>query len=159
MVRLKLSTFIAAPVEDVYERVTDYGPDGPTDDDTFTKHYGEINERTGDVFLVTEDAKRYDDDPPSLISWRCTFVYAESRTMEAVASTWADRRDDFASEADGTRWDVEWKIHTGWLSGLVKLFGFKVWANKRMREKMLDPVKEYFEGGVGDDASPEDTEE
>lgn len=147
MARLRLSTFIAAPVEDVYERVTFYGPGGPTDDEAFNKHYGEIDERNGDVFLVTEDAKRYDDDPPDLISWRCAFVHPVSRTMEAVDSTWADRRDDFAPEADGTRWDVEWNVPAGWLRGLVQKFGFRVWAHKRMRAKMLDPVKEFFEGG------------
>ena len=157
MVRLRLSTFVAAPVEDVYGRVTYYGPDGPTDDDAFTEHYGEVKERTGDVILVTEDAKRYDDDPPDLISWRCTFVYPESRTMEAVDSTWADRRDDFAREADGTRWDVEWNVPTSWLRGLLQKFGFRVWAHKRMRQKMLDPVKDFFEGG-GDGGSPEDAE-
>ena len=146
MVRLRLSTFIAAPVEGVYERVTLYGPDGPIDDDAFEKHYGEIEERTGDVFLVTEDAKRYDDDPPDLISWRCTFVYPESRTMEALDSTWADRRDDFAPEGDGTRWNVEWRLRTSWLRGLTQMFGFRVWVHKRIRQKVLDPVKVFFEG-------------
>jgi hypothetical protein len=157
MVRLRLSTFVAAPVQDVYERVTFYGPGGPTDDDAFNDHYGEVVVRTGDVFLVTEDAKRYDDDPPDLISWRCAFVYPKSRTMEAVDSTWADRRDDFAPEADGTRWDVEWNTNTGWLRGLTQMFGFKVSAHNRIRQKMLDPVKEFFEAGDGN-ASPEDGE-
>ena len=155
MVRLRLSTFVAAPVGDVYEHVTFYGPNGPTGDEAFKEHYGEIEERTGDVYLVTEDVNRYPDDPPDLISWRCTFVYPQSRKMEAVDSTWADRRDSFRSQADGTRWDVEWNTHTGWLRGLTQLFGFRVWAHKRMRQKMLDPVKAYFDGGV----PREDTEQ
>ena len=158
MVRLRLSTFVAAPVEQVYERVTFYGPGGPTDDEAFAKHYGEIEERTGDVFLVTEDAKRYADDPPELVSWRCSFVYPVSRTMEAINSTWADRRDNFAPEAGGTRWDVEWTTNTGWLRGLTQMFGFKVSAHKRMRQKMLDPVKDFFERGEGG-ASKDDDEQ
>ncbi len=146
MVRLRLSTFIAAPVNDVYERVTFYGPDGPIDDEAFKRHYGETKERTNDVYLVTEDAKRYPDDPPELISWRCTFIYAKSRTMEAVDSIWADRQDNFVPEYDGTRWDVEWNVRTSWLRGLTQIFGFRIWAHKRMRTKLMDPVKEFFEG-------------
>jgi hypothetical protein len=156
LVRLKLSTFIAAPVNDVYEHVTFYGPAGPTDHEAFKNHYGEIKEWADDVFLVTEDAKRYPDDPTELISWRCTFVYSESRIMEAVDSTWADRRDNFVRESEGTRWDVEWNLRTGWLRGLTQIFGFRVWAHKRMRVKMLDPVKEFFEGEESASAQKDD---
>ena len=147
MVRLKLSTYIAAPVKDVYEHVTFYGPSGPTDNEAFTRHYGKVSERTGDKYLIIEDVNKYPEDPPDLISWRCTFVYPNYRTMENLDSTWADRRDDFMPEAEGTRWNVEWNVPGNWLRGILRMFGFKTWAHKRIRQKILDPVKDYFENG------------
>ena len=122
MARLRLASIVGAPIEEVYRHVTAYGPDGPLDDDRFREEYGDIVDRNGDgeTVYVREDVRRYPEDDPELITWRCLFDFPKSRTMEAVDSAWADRYDQFEPEGDGTRWTVVWDTRVGGLKGIVQ---------------------------------------
>ena len=145
MARLRLSTHIAGPIEEVYQHVTAYGKDGPLSDDTFLEKYGTVIERKGDTILFEEDVRAYPEDEPDLVSWRCTFDYPVSRTMEAIDTSWADRSDSFRSLPDGTRWDVQWQTGVGGIRGIIQYLFFLLVGHRRMRREMLDPVRAHFE--------------
>ena len=151
MARLRLSSTVGAPIEDVYRHVTAYGPDGPLDDDRFREEYGEIVGTEGEALLVREDVRRYPEDDPELITWRCTFDFPKSRRMEAVDSAWADRYDRFDTEGDGTRWTVVWDTRVGMLKGIVQWLVFRLFTHKGMRRDLLDPTKDHFESWPGED--------
>lgn len=144
MARFRLITHVDAPVEDVYRYVTGYEPDGTLDDATVQEKYGEILEREDAAILVREDVRRYPEDDPDLVTWRCTFEYASSRKMEAVDSVWADRFDSFEAEGGGTRWTVRWNTRIGGLRGLVQYAVFRLRTHRSMRRDLLDPVKDHF---------------
>ena len=146
MARFRLTTHVDAPVEDVFRYVTGYGPDGSLDEAIVQEKYGEILEREDGAILVREDVRRYPEDDPELITWRCSFEYASSRTMEALDSAWADRHDSFEAEGAGTRWTVRWNTRIGGLRGLVQYVVFRLRAHRWTRRDLLDPVKDHFEG-------------
>ena len=133
MARLRLASIVGASVEEVYSHVTSYGPDGPSDDDQFREEYGEIVDREGDALYVREDVRRYPEDDPELITWRCLFDFPKSRSMEAVDSVWANRYDRFEPEGDGTRWTVVWDTRVGGLKGIVQWLVFRLFTHKGMR--------------------------
>ena len=145
MARFRMITHVDAPVEDVYRYVTGYGPDGSLDEATVQEKYGEIIEREEGAILVREDVRRYPEDDPELITWRCPFEYASSRTMEALDSAWADRHDSFEAEDGGTLWTVRWNTRIGGLRGLVQYVVFRLRAHRWTRRDLLDPVKDHFE--------------
>ena len=148
MVRLRLSTFVAAPVEEVYQHVTAYGRHGPISDEEFQQKHGErpwILQRDENTVVVREDVRRFPDDEPDLITWRCTFDYPVARSMEAVDSTWAHRRDTFRAVPGGTRWRAQWDPQAGPLRGVIQYLFFLAVRQRRMRREMLDPVKKHFE--------------
>ena len=145
MARLRLVSFVAAPIEDVYQYVTTYGPDGPVDGDTFEEKYGETLQHDADAIIVREDVRRYPEDDPQLITWRCTFDYPASRTMEALDSAWADRYDSFEADGDRTRWTVRWDTRLGGLRGRVQWLVFRLITHKSMRRDLVDPIKDHFE--------------
>lgn len=145
MARLRLVSFVAAPVEDVYQYVTAYGSDGPLDEAAFREKYGETVERGDDAIIVREDVRRYPQDDPELITWRCTFDYPTSRTMEALDSAWADRYDSFRADRDGTRWTVRWNTRLGGLRGIVQYVVFRLITHKSMRRGLVDQIKGHFE--------------
>ena len=145
MVRLRLACTIAAPIEEVYERVTAYGADGPTSEDAFREKYGKVVERDGNTIVTEEDVRGYPEDDPDLIRWRCTFDYPSDRTMEAIDSNWAHRRDTFRFDGDATLWRVQWNSRTGGLKGIAQYLFFRLAGHRRLRAETLDPVKQHFE--------------
>ena len=145
MVRLRLSTFIAAPVEEVYERLTSYGRQGPLNQEEFQQKHGEILQQDENTFVVSEDVRNYPDDDPELITWRCTFDYPTARSMEAVDSPWAHRRDTLRSVPGGTHWRAQWDPHAGPVRGLIQYLFFLAVRQRRMRRELIDPIKEHFE--------------
>lgn len=145
MARLRLASIVGASIEEVYRHVTAYGPDGPLDDDRFREEYGDIVDRDGDTLYVREDVRRYPEDDPELITWRCLFDFPKSRRMEAVDSVWADRYDRFEPEGGGTRWTVVWDTRVGGLKGIVQWLVFRLFTHKGMRRDLLDPTKDHFE--------------
>ena len=147
MARFRLSTLIAAPIEDVYRRVTAYGEDGPLGEEAFQKEYGEVLEQEGNSYVVREDVRRYPDDPPELITWRCTFDFPESRNMESLDSVWAHRRDTFRSDGEGTMWRVDWDTRVGGLRGIIQYLSFRIVGHRRTRRHIMGPVQERFDRG------------
>ena len=153
MVRLRLSTFVASPIEEVYRHITAYGRDGPVSEEAFQEQYGAVVEREGNSFVVREDVRRYPDDEPEFITWRCTFSFPSDRTMEALDSTWAHRYDSCRSVPGGTLWRVQWDTRVGGLRGVAQYLVFRLVGHRRMRRRLLDPVMQHFEqsesGGEG----------
>ena len=149
MARLRLSTFITGPIEEVYQHVTAYGKDGPLSDDAFQEKYGTVTERKGDIIEFEEDIRAYPEEEPDVISWRCTFDYPVSRTMEAIDSSWADRSDSFRSQPGGTRWDLQWQTGVGGIRGVVQYLFFVLVGQRRLCRELLDPVRAYFDTSEG----------
>ncbi len=147
MVRLRISIVVPAPVGDVYEYVTAYGPEGPVDEEEFRQRYSENIRRTADGYVYTEDVRKYPDDPEEVITWPCNFQYPSLRFMTAVDSNWSHRRDDFAPSADATRWTVQWSTHGNLAQGLIQLLFFKIRRGKAITRDILDPVRRHFEAG------------
>ena len=145
MAALVISTVIPAPIEEVYERITGFGRDGPVDDQSFQEKYGTLTERHGSTIVVQEDARVNPEDEPDLVSWRCTFDYPTSRTMEALDSTWAHRRDTFRSVGSGTRWSVRWDTQLGGLLGIAQNLVFRLVGHRRIRKQTFGPVRQHFE--------------
>ncbi len=152
MARLTVSTVIAARVEELYRYVTGYGPDGHIDEERFREQYGTVEERDGNVFVVKEDVRRYPEDEPELVTWRCTFDYPSSRTMEALDSTWANRRDTFQAGGAGTTWWVRWGTRIGGRRALAQHLAFRLVGRRRTHRELFDPVKRHF--GAGDGGEP-----
>ena len=149
MARLRLSAFVNAPIEEVYEYVTAFGRDGPLDAESFREKYGVLLRREEDAFIVQEDVRAFPEDEPLLITWRCTFRYPLSRTMEALDSRWANRRDTFREVDDGTAWRVQWDTWGRGLRGIIQYLAFRLVGHRRIRRELLDPVKEHFEKARG----------
>lgn len=146
MARLRLSVFIAAPIEDVYQYITDYGKDGPVSDEAFEAQYGTVIEQDGHNFVVEEDVRRYPEDEPEFVTWRCTFTYPTERNMEALDSLWSDRADSLRSADGGTQWTIRWRTKTDGLRGIAQYLFFLLFGHRRMKRDMLTSVKEHFEG-------------
>lgn len=146
MARLRLSVFIAAPIEDVYQYVTDYGEEGPVSDEAFKAQYGKVIEQDGHRFVIEEDVRRYPEDEPDIVTWRCTFTYPTERIMEAIDSLWSDRADSLRSANGGTQWTIRWRTKIGGVQGIVQYLFFQLFSNRRMKRDVLNPVKEHFEG-------------
>ena len=136
---------VPAPVEQVYEHVTAYGPEGPVDEEQFQQRYSEDIRLTDDGYVYTEDIRRYPDDPKEVITWRCTFEYPSRRITTALDSIWSHRRDDFEPVADATRWTVQWSTHGGVVHGLIQFLFFKLRRSKVIRREIMDPVRRHFE--------------
>ena len=160
MAKLNLSAIVDGPLEDVYEYVTRYGPDGPADDASFTERCGTVEERDGDTFVVREDVRAYPEDEPDLIGWRCRFEYPVRRTMVAIDSDWADRTDTFErlSEgegvSEGTLWRVRWDTRSRGLKTITQYLAFRLATHKRLRRELMDPVLQHFKGLAEEDSGP-----
>jgi len=149
MALLRLTAFIAGPIEEVYPHVTAYGKDGPMSDTAFQDKYGTVIERNGDTVVFEEDIRSYPEDEPDLVSWRCRFDFPVSRTMEGIDTVWADRVDSFRSMRDGTRWDVQWQTGVGGIRGVIQYLFFTLVGHRRLRREILDPVRAQFEAAEG----------
>ena len=136
MPRLKLVASINAPQGKVFEHVTDCGKDGPIDRDAFQKKHGEIESRENNVITTREK----DDD----LRWKYTFDHPNSRMMEALGSSWADRTDTFESTENSTRWTVQWRTKTAGLQGLIQFLYFQLRGKKTFYRRVIQPVEEYF---------------
>ena len=145
MARLRLSVFIPAPIEDVYQYITDYDKDGPVSDEAFKAQYGTVIEQEGHNIVVEENVSRHPEDEPDLVTWRCTFIYPTERSMEALDSLWSDRYDFFRSANGGTRWTIRWRTKMGGVQGIIQYLFFQLHGQRRMKKDVLTPVKEHFE--------------
>ena len=136
--RLSFHTTIPAPIEEVYAYVTAVGPEGPLDRALFSQKYGETVEET-DGAALTRDTEEGD-----AALWLCAFEFPTRRTMEAVASPWADREDLFETVRGGTRWTVTFIPKTGGLHGLVQYLYFQAVGKYRVGVPVLSPVVQHF---------------
>ena len=148
MAYLNLSTFIPAPVEEVYEYVTAFGNDGPLDD-AFQIEYGELLGRNGNVFVTQEEDTKGGDEGPKKTTWRCTFEYPGRRMMETLDSSWSDRVDLFRPVRGGTRWRIRWNTRIGGIRGVAQYLVFRLVGHKRLRHGILDPVRGHFDARRG----------
>ena len=145
MALLTISTVVPAPIEEVYAHVTGFGRDGPLAEQAFQEKYGTVIERHESTFVVQEDTRASPENEPDLVSWRCAFDYPTSRSMEAMDSTWAHRRDTFRSVRRGTGWRVRWDTQLGGLLGIAQYLVFRLVGHRRVRRQTFDPVREHFE--------------
>ena len=144
---LRLNAYIDAPREEVYRYVALYDADGPIDEAEFVSRYGEIVERDGDTIVVDEDVRSFEEDPPDIVRWRCSFDYPARRAMVAVDSVWADREDTFGEEDGGTRWTIRWRTKTGGWRGALQTVFFWLVQGRRLGREVFGPVREHFSGG------------
>lgn len=145
MARLRLSTTIPVPIEDVYQHVTGYGADGVIDDEVFKAQFGEVLERNGDILIVQEDTRLHPDDPPHLVTWRYAFDYLSGRSMETSDSTWANRYDTFRAAGDDTKWTVTWVTKRRGPRSIVQFVFFKILGRRSIRRRVIEPVSRYFQ--------------
>ena len=145
VVYLNLSTFIAAPPEEVYAEVAVFDRRGPINEEAFRAKYGTVVSREGDIF-VTREQLGEEQEP---ITWRCTFQYPAQRTMEAVDSLWAHRVDRFRPVNGGTRWTIRWDTRIGGLRGLAQYVFFRMAGHRRIRRRIVDEVVERLQQGEG----------
>ena len=145
MARLTSSTFIPAPLEEVFQHVTAFGKDGPVDDAAFQEKHGNVLSRHGDVFMTQEEDRGDGNEVAVRIRWKCTFEYPTRRVMEALDSSWADRVDQFRPASGGTVWRLYWDTHIGGLKGMAQYLVFLLVGSRRLRHNIVDPVKEHFE--------------
>ena len=78
MAKLTLSALILGERSQVYEYVTIYGSQGPTDLRSFREIYGTVIGQE-DSTMITRDEEELDP-----ITWNCTFDYPTERLMEAI---------------------------------------------------------------------------
>ena len=142
MARLRLSVVVPAPQEQVYEYITAFGPQGPTDESAFRDKHGEPLEREGNT-IVTRDG-----DEEEAITWRCTFNPPVRRHMEAVDSTWADRTDIFQEARSGTHWTVLFVTGRSGPVGFVQWLFFRLVTKSRIRRAIMEPVVHHFCEGL-----------
>ena len=145
MFRLNLSTVISAPIREVFEYVSAYDDDGPVSQELFAAEYGRLVESDGDGFIVEEDVRRYPEDDPDLIRWRCTVRYPESRSKEALNELWAHRMDRFRSVDKGTAWKVSWTPRARGLKLVLQYLVFQLIGRRRLKRELVDPVRAHFE--------------
>lgn len=151
--KLSFHTTVPASIEEVYEYVTAFGPEGPVDRALFSQKYGETVEETEGAVLTR------DTDEGDEALWLCAFEYPTRRTMEAVESTWADREDLFETVRGGTRWTVNFIPKTGGLQGLVQYLYFQVVGKYRVGVPVLSPVVQHFRRKArGDFDAPEEAD-
>lgn len=145
MARLRVSTTIPAPIEDVYQHVTGYGADGVIDDEVFKTQFGEVLESDGDILMVQEDTRLHPDDPPDLVTWRYAFDYLSGRSMETSDSIWANRYDTFHPAGDGTKWTVTWVTKRKGPRSIVQFVFFKILGRRSIRRQVVEPVSRHFQ--------------
>lgn len=144
MTRLRISTSITAPIEDVYQHVTGFGANGLSSKKQTGLLYSENIRQEGHEYVFSEDVRRYPDDPAEINTWRCTFEFPLQRTMRAVDSNWSHRTDTFRPDNAFTHWSIEWQTQDNFIRGLVKYIAFKIATNRVLKRQILDPVKEHF---------------
>ncbi len=146
MARLRLSTIIPAPVEDVYQYVTGYGAGGVIDEEDFQSQFGEVLEREGDTLVLREDTRLHPDDAPVMVTWRYTFDYSSQRGMETSDSMWANRYDTFRPADGGARWTVTWVTKRSGPRSILQYVFFKILGRRRIRKQVVEPVSRQFSG-------------
>lgn len=139
MAKLTLSALIPGERSQVYEHVTIYGIQGPTDVRAFKDKYGTVIEQQ-DSTMITRDEE--ESDP---ITWNCKFDYPSERLMEAIDARWATRRDMFEENNGGTHWTVQFETNRSGLVGLVQQIFFLAITGKRIRKALIDPVIDHFQ--------------
>ena len=144
MTRLRISTRITAPIEDVYQHVTGFGANGLLSKKQTDLLYSENIRQEGHEYVFSEDVRRYPDDPAEINTWRCTFEFPHQRTMRAVDSNWSHRTDILRPDRTFTHWLIEWQTQDNFIRGLVKYIAFKIATNRVLKRQILDPVKEHF---------------
>ena len=145
MVKLRLSTRVPAPIEDVYRHVTAFGENGLLDSEHVHERYSKDIHQDGEEYVYTEDIRSHPDDPPEIITWRCSFDFPHRRTLRAVDSDWSHRTDIFRTDRGFTHWTVQWEIQDNFLRSIIKYFAYKVGTHRSLRRRIIDPVREHFE--------------
>ncbi len=149
MVRLSLSTYIAAAPEDVFRHVTAFGEEGPLSDEAFRAKHGNVLSREGSTFLTRE--VEGDDE----VRWRCTFQYPELRSMEALDSSWSSRTDTFQPRRGGTTWTIHWTNGSMGVKGIAQHLAFRLPGHRRVRRAIVEPVTRHFKDPGVHKAGPE----
>ena len=141
MAKLTLSALILGERSQVYEYVTIYGSQGPTDLRSFREKYGTVISQQ-DSTMITQDEEELDP-----ITWNCKFDYPTERLMEAIDARWATRRDMFEDDSGGTRWTVQFETNRSGLVGLVQQIFFFAITGNRIRKALIEPVIDHFQSG------------
>ncbi len=136
--KLSFHTTVPGPIEEVFEHVTAFGPEGPVDRVLFSQKYGETVEEDGGTVVT----RAPDEDGDVLL--HCSFEYPTRRVMVGERSSWADREDVFEAVKGGTRWTVTFDPKAHGVQGLAQWLYFQMVGKYRVGVPVLSPVVQHF---------------
>ena len=146
MPRIKVTTLVPTRQDTLYEYVTAFPTRGEPNISSLERKYGDYRGRKGYIYTFHEA----DGD----VTWQCTFQPPEQRVMRTFDSTWSNRTDYFEEADGGTLWTIIWEPKGRIMSSFTQWLAFKLKHRRQVRDLIILPVMQYFQGG-GASPSPD----